>query len=140
MLKISFKPNPAGIEAYARAKVLSRIRELQARSDKTFTLEIAGQTYHLRYELSDAGVVTIFTQDGQNIGSAVRPNLQLNVGQFLLPVAESLSLDQVDGGYNPDVFQTPVYEFYENGLSPEIGAAIMKKIESTGFLTLLGIN
>jgi hypothetical protein len=136
MISLSFTPNMQALEQQIRARQQQNIQQLKAREYKKFKVEVEGILYVLSYEITNEGVVSIYTDEGQAIGSLIRPTLQLNVGQWLLPVAESIDLDS-ESGYNPQAQQPGFYEIYEDSLPPVICQKIIDHIKSVDFLTLL---
>ena len=135
MFKLTFTPNHDAIKQHVenRATYLSTV--LAERQDKTFKVRVDNQEYALRYEINEKQV-TIYSGGGL-IGSITRPRLQLNVGQFLFPASEYISLDD---GLNPGAYQTTVYEVTEDAFPPELGAKIMHHIQDIGFFSILGLK
>jgi hypothetical protein len=81
----------------------------------------------------DGDRATIYSRTGDSI---VLSSLQLNVGHWLLPVAESLALDD-QPGLNPEVSQELCREIYEGSLPPQVGQAIMAKIQEIGLFQII---
>lgn len=133
MFTLTFTPNPRWAAWAAQAHVNNALAYLRDQQDKTFSLVVGGQTYALYYELRPDGQATIYSSTG---GSVVIPELQLNIGSWLLPAAESLALPD-QRGLNPGASQGLCREIYEGALPPEVGQALLEKIREIGLFQII---
>jgi hypothetical protein len=107
------------------------LKDLNNNPNKTFKITVDDTEYEVRYEVSGDSV-DLFVKIPDQDQDLIIPDLNLNVGEILLP--QSISLDD-EKGYNPETSYHPHKVLGE--LSKEAVEKIYQQIKKTGLQNLI---
>lgn len=138
MLSVNFHLNAEQLRQFAQNNVRRTIEKLLNKKDKTFQLSVDDNIYDIRYEIDLEGHVQLFVRSPETgDGDLIIPDLNLNIGDLLLP--ESMSLED-GGGFNPEVQYVPYKTLGSNSIPEHELRKIYDKIMKTGFVNLIKNN
>jgi len=119
--------------------VAAKILKYKTQADKTFVVFLSGVPHTLQYDIDEAGCAIIYyagSSDPRD-ASVVTPTLKLNVGQFMLPATESLTLPDKNLGLNPDACQAGFYELWDCSIPRTLAEQLMHEIRKIGFFNAI---